>query len=256
MNREALQKAYTVLSPYADMQRWEFNNNLVHLWFITKWISKTSRILDVGCGIGILDTALVLLGYQVTGVDKYVFEPNNSFSVDDINGLKCVWRAQGLLIFPKDILQDDLGAQYDAVISIATIEHQKDPKRFLESLLHATVPGGLIYLVTPNVSHLLNRVRFAFGRSPMQAHLHGFFDRGEQYEGHWREYTVHELRQMFEWAGATVVEACNVQSMRPRLKLFSLRSWYLNLFRLYAYILPGTRDTNIIIARKQYGHEK
>lgn len=250
-NKEALQKAYEVLSPYADKQKWEFRNNLVHLRYITKHIPKSSAILDVGCGIGILDVALTLLGYRVAGIDKYVFEPNNSFSIDDIDGLKCIWKAQGLTILAKDILHDDLDKKYGAVVSIATIEHQRDPKRFLERMRGILEHDGLIYLATPNVSHLLNRIRFLFGRSPMQAHLPNFFNRGEQYEGHWREYTLGELAQMFKWLDMAVVAAHNVQSIRPRFKLFSARSWYVSIFRLLSYLIPGVRDTNSIIGRNK-----
>ena len=250
-NKEALQKAYTLLSPYADKQLWEFNNNLVHLRFITEYIPKTNRILDVGCGIGILDLALTLLGYKVTGIDKYVFAANNSFSIDDINGLRRIWDTQGLIILPKDILRDEAGDKYEAVVSIAAIEHQKDPKQFLKGLKAALIPDGLIYLATPNISHLLNRLRFMLGFSPLQAHLPNFFNRGEDYEGHWREYTLKELKQMFGWLDIKVLSAKNIQSLRPRFKLLSLRSWYVSVFRLVSYIFPGARDTNIIIARKK-----
>lgn len=250
-NKEALEKAYELLLPYTDKQRWEFDNNLVHLGFITKYIPKTDSILDVGCGIGILDVALILLGYKVTGVDKYVFEANNSFSVNDINGLRRIWEAQGLEILPKDILRDDTNSLYGAVISIATIEHQKDPKRFLKCLENVLWPGGIVYIATPNISHLLNRARFLFGRSPLSAHLPNFFNRGEDYEGHWREYTLSELQQAFIWSDIVVLSAKNVQSMRPHFKLASLRSWYVSVFRLVSYILPGARDTNIIIGRKE-----
>jgi 2-polyprenyl-3-methyl-5-hydroxy-6-metoxy-1,4-benzoquinol methylase len=250
-NKQALQKAYTILSPYADKQRWEFNNNLVHLSYITKHIPKNSTILDVGCGIGILDIALLLLGYKVCGIDKYVFEQNNSFSIQDLSGLRRIWDRQGLEILPKDVLEDDIRKQHDAVISIATIEHQKDPKKFLDRLLFITKSHGFMYIATPNASHLLNRVRFLFGLSPMSAHLPVFFTRGKHYEGHWREYTLDELRQMFVWLNTELVVADNIQSMLPKFRLGSLRSIYVNIFRLLSYILPGSRDTNIIIGRKK-----
>ncbi|MEK7125711.1 MAG: class I SAM-dependent methyltransferase [Patescibacteria group bacterium] len=250
-NYKTLQKAYEILSPYADKQRWEFHNNLVHLQYITQYIPKSATILDVGCGIGILDVALNLLGYRVSGVDKYVFEPNTSFSIDDIDGLKQIWKEQGLSILPKDILQDDIGQTYGAVVSIATIEHQKDPKRFLQHLLAAVEPGGLIYLATPNISHLLNRIRFVFGRSPMQAHLPNFFSRGENYEGHWREYTLDELATLFQQLDMKVFFKHNVQSMKPRFKLVSIRSWYVSVLRLLSVFVPGARDTNIIIGKKR-----
>ena len=250
-NKKALQEAYAMLSPFSDKQGWEFDNNLAHLRFVTAYVPKTSAVLDVGCGIGILALALTYLGYKVTGVDKYVFEENNSFSVADISGLRRVWDDQGLVILPQDILRDEIGKRYDAVISIATVEHQKNPKLFLQHLLAVGRAGALIYLATPNISHLLNRVRFIFGLSPLQAHLPDFFNRGEQYEGHWREYTLAELKQMFIWLDSDVISARNVQSMRPRLSFKSWRALYVNAFRLCAYALPGARDTNIIIAKKR-----
>lgn len=250
-NKQALQKSYEILSPYSDKQKWEFNNNLVHLEYITKHIPKSASILDVGCGIGILDMALVLLGYNVCGIDKYVFEENNSFSVHDVDALRKIWEGQGLRILPKDILSDDLGEQYDAVISIAAIEHQRDPKKFLERMIGSLSSDGMLYIATPNISHLLNRIRFLFGKSPSEAHFKDFFSKGEKYEGHWREYTLSELRDMFEWLGLKIVDAKNVQSIRPRLFITSLRGLYVSMFRVLSYLIPTSRDTNIIIGRKK-----
>lgn len=249
-NKEALQKAYALLSPYADKQRWEFNNNLVHLRYFTRYIPKTASILDIGCGIGILDLALIFLGYKVAGIDKYVFEPNNSFSIDDMNGLRRIWNEQGLVIKAKDVLRDNIEEQYGAIISIATIEHQSDPKRFLENLLGTLKPGGLLYIATPNISHLLNRTRLAFGLSPLSGHLEKWFKKGESFEGHWREYALKELKQMFAWLDIKVLIAKNKQSMQPGFKLVTPRSWYVGILRLLARLLPGAGDTNIIIGRK------
>ena len=41
------------------------------------------------------------------------------------------WSEFNLKIYNKDFLFDDLGMKYDVVISIATIEHQSNPKDFL-----------------------------------------------------------------------------------------------------------------------------
>lgn len=252
-NKEALQKAYALLSPYADKQLWEFSNNIAHLRYITRYIPKTASILDIGCGIGILDLALIFLGYKVAGIDKYIFEANNSFSIDDSNGLRRIWNKQGLVIDAKDVLRDNIKEQYGAIISIATIEHQKDPKRFLENLLGALKPGGLLYIATPNISHLLNRARLAFGLSPLSGHLEEWFKKGESFEGHWREYTRKELKQMFSWLDIMVLFAKNKQSMPLAFKLATPRSWYVGILRLLARLLPGTGDNNIVIGKKRFG---
>ncbi len=249
-HKQALTKAYQALSPYADPQLWEFHNNLVHLRYITKHVPQGSTILDVGCGIGIIDIALSLLGYVVTGVDKFLFEENNVFTVQDLSGLQSMWQQQGIHITSKDILTESMDETYDAVISIATIEHQKDPKGFIEGLLKPLKKGGVLYIATPSISHVLNRVRFIFGRSPMQAHLPNFFKKGEQYEGHWREYTLRELMQMYQWLHIEILEARNIQSMKPKFSVTKPHTWHKNLFRLLAYMVPGARDTNSIVGKK------
>ena len=94
-------------------------------------------------------------------------------------------------------------------------------------------------------------MRFIFGLSPMQAHLVDWFQKGEQYEGHWREYTLTELRTMFEPLQIDNIAAENIQSIKPRLSITSIRALYKNLFRVLSLLIPGSRDTNIIIGRKK-----
>ncbi|PIR93545.1 hypothetical protein COT99_00035 [Candidatus Falkowbacteria bacterium CG10_big_fil_rev_8_21_14_0_10_43_10] len=248
-NKEALRQSYKILSPFSDKQRWEFNNNLVHLNFLTKYLDKSRTIFDAGCGIGILALALTLLGYKVEGGDKYLFTFGSKFAVDDIEKLRTIWKKYNLRISEKDILTDEISQKYDAIISIATIEHQRNPKLFLEKLKNAVKDGGHIYIATPNISHLLNRARFLFGLSPMSGHLKQWFEQGENFTGHFREYTLSELRQMSEWSGLQIVVAKNVQSMRPNIKS-GLRAIYMNLFRLLSFILPGAGDTNLILCKK------
>ena len=90
----ALDNAYKTLAPYSNKQRWEFDSNLFHLSTIVSHVAVKDKIIDVGCGIGILALALKNLGYDVCGVDKYVFEPSNSYNVSDIDGLKKIWKGE------------------------------------------------------------------------------------------------------------------------------------------------------------------
>ena len=112
-NKEALQKAYQILSPFSDKQKWEFNNNLVHLNFLTKHINKDKTIFDAGCGIGILDMALTLLEYKVEGGDKYLFATDSNFAVNDLEKLQ----DQQKKIEDQD--RPDLYKQTKAIVDLA-----------------------------------------------------------------------------------------------------------------------------------------
>lgn len=249
-NKEALLKSYEILSPYSDKQKWEFSSNLYHLNFLTAKIKKDDLILDAGCGIGILALAFRLLGYNIEGVDKYVFKSGNDFFFGDLAKLRQIWLEHGLNIIDKDILADEIGKKYSVVISIATLEHQKNVKLFLNKLLNYLEKGGFIYIDTPNVANLLNRLRFLCGRSPL-GNIEDFFCDGENFNGHWREYSMAEVKKMSKLAGINIIKAANPQTQMAKLDLSSPRRAYLNLFRLLSLLVPGARDANIIWGQKQ-----
>jgi len=253
-NRKILQHAYAALRPYSHKNRWEFKSNLAHLNIITRYISRRHTVLDAGCGLGILAVALRLAGYDVEGSDKYVFESSNDFSVADIARLESLWAARGLRVFQNDILTDNFEKKYGVIISIATIEHQKYPKLFLERLRAGIATGGYLYLATPNVTHLLNRFRFLFGQSSFN-NLQDFFDQGEHFIGHWREYTLRDLERMLGWCGFEIVTARNVQDKLCHFATGRPRDMYVNALRLCAYALPGAREANIILGKKLPRHE-
>jgi SAM-dependent methyltransferase len=212
----------------------------------------TDTILDLGCGIGILAMSLKLLGYTVVGFDKYVFEPSTSYSVRDIDKLKRIWREQGLMIGAGDALGDMSTQEYDIVVSVAVIEHQPHLKAFMEGVISYVKPGGQIYIATPNGVNFLNRFRVLFGRAPM-GNIKEFFSMGDLFTGHWREYTVDELKIVADLAGLGSVEAGNAQTVHPRLTR-NWRKWHINLARLGGWLVSNTGDTNYLWARKPLGN--
>lgn len=248
--RRTLTEAYTRLSPYADSQRWEFDNNLFHLAFLTSRITKQETIIDLGCGIGILALTLKLLGYSVVGVDKYIFEPSNSYSVQDMEKLKKIWRDNSLNISSGDANDSASlnSTAFDVVVSVAVIEHQSNLKEFMSGLLCAVKKGGRIYIATPNVANLLNRFRFLCGRAPL-SNISEFYEKGAHFVGHWREYTVAELREIGRLSGCEVLEAGNAQTLRPYATR-NFRKWHRLAARLIARCIPGSGDTNYLWLKK------
>lgn len=249
--KEALILAYDELSPYSDGKRWEFFNNLKHLELFISHVPPGATVLDIGSGIGIFALALSKLGYNVVGLDKYIFQPDNYLSVEKmgIDGLQKIWQKNNLSIINDDIFNFPSDKKFDCVVNIAVLEHQKSPKKFIELCLKNLKPNGYFFCVVPNMVDLLNRCRVLFGRSACRD-LKPFFEAGEDFVGHWREYTIREMVQMAQWSGLEIIEAKNYRTS----PLFNHkdrfpRNVFLAVFRLFADLIPGARETNTVLAR-------
>jgi len=175
------------------------------------------RILDTGCGIGILTLALRLLNYNIVGIDKYVFVPSRRFFVEDIDKLKKIWKEHDLSILSHDIFSEKLSNKYDVIISVAVIEHQAYPKFFIKNLMRNLDENGLLYIATPNVVNLTNRLRVLIGRPPL-GNIKEFYHDADVFTGHFREYTLSELEVMFCISGLNIIFSKNLYSGKLKFK--------------------------------------
>lgn len=100
------------------------------------------RVLDVGCGAGLVAEPLARLGGEVTAIDA---APENIAVASEhasAMGLQIDYRATGV-----ERLEEP---QYDLITALEVVEHVTDPALFLSSLARLLKPGGLLILSTPN----------------------------------------------------------------------------------------------------------
>src|SRR5262245_25195319 len=102
------------------------------------------RLLDVGCGGGLIAEPLARLGATVTGLDP---------GQENIEAARQHAVGQGLAIDYVSGRVEDLAGQglsYDAVICLEVIEHVPDVGAFLGTCARLVRPGGLMLLSTIN----------------------------------------------------------------------------------------------------------
>jgi 2-polyprenyl-6-hydroxyphenyl methylase/3-demethylubiquinone-9 3-methyltransferase len=103
------------------------------------------RLLDIGCGGGLLCEPMARLGFSVTGVDA---------SARNIGVARAHAEQQGLDIDYRADTAEALLAQgeptFDVVLNMEVIEHVADPARFLKDCVKLMRPGGLMIVATLN----------------------------------------------------------------------------------------------------------
>jgi SAM-dependent methyltransferase len=103
-----------------------FGNPDYYTWLKRCDVSLASRILDVGCGLGILLTRLQQDGFtDLTGVDPY---------------LDRAVERPGLRLLKQEI--HDLHESFDLIMLHHTFEHLAEPKRVFASLNQLLNPGA------------------------------------------------------------------------------------------------------------------
>ena len=113
--------------------------------FIMEQLSPNPKILDVGCGGGILSEALAKAGAQVTGLD---------LSEASIHAARQHAQGQGLQIDYRYESVHDLAEReaetYDAVACMEMLEHVPEPAKVVASCAKALKPGGHAFFSTIN----------------------------------------------------------------------------------------------------------
>ena len=112
---------------------------------------RGARVLDVGCGAGLLSEALAREGAQVTAIDL----APDLIKIAKLHRLESGVEVDYRLT-PVEALADEMPGAFDAIVCMEMLEHVPDPGAIIAACATLLKPGGHLFLST------LNRTPAAF----------------------------------------------------------------------------------------------
>ncbi len=150
VNEEEIAKFEKIAS-----QWWELDGNFkplhqinpIRRQFIIQHLQDVfdKKIIDVGCGGGILAESLAQLGADVTGIDM----GNEPLNVAKLHALE-----SGIKVNYKKITAEQMAQEkpqyFDAVTCMEMLEHVPDPASIVNACSAMVKPGGYVFFSTLN----------------------------------------------------------------------------------------------------------
>ena len=115
-----------------------------------EWINARAplagrKVIDIGCGGGILAESMARKGADVTGIDL----SDKALKVADLHSLESGVAVRYKLIAAEQMAAEEAG-QYDVVTCMEMLEHVPDPAAIVKAAAALVKPGGKIFFSTLN----------------------------------------------------------------------------------------------------------
>lgn len=162
----------------ADIKRLQFIINTLN-----ENLLKGAKVLDVGCGNGIISRGIGEQGYRVHGID---------ISDKAIEKAKSLTKLENVTfdnISAEQLVAD--GNKYDAVICSEVLEHLNEPGKLLKVLYESLNDSGVLIVTVPN------------GRGPREMFVTKPVIRMQQ-KNNWMWRTLPKVKKLLGYSGTTV----------------------------------------------------
>ncbi len=178
------------------------------------------KILDVGCGTGLLGAQLKLAGNFVYGID--INDTQLKIAAKKLDGIKKVDITKTKPNLPKD---------FEVIIFADILEHVIDPTMVLKMFRRYLAPSGKIIISLPNIACYNIRLGLLFGKFDYQDY--GVMDRS-----HLRFFTNKSAKYLVREAGFEIIST----DVTP----FFLRSIFRFFKKLNSHGTSGAFEENFL----------
>jgi len=219
----------------------EFHKNLDKNWiyypaykeklrYIDKLLrdKKNLKILDMGCGEGVVVEKYRKLGYNITGFDLNY--SSDYVSIGDI------------LKIPAE------NESYDLVLCLDVIEHLEygEQRQAIKELNRVLKRGGKLILAVPNLAHFMSRFTFLFS---------GRLFRTSNIYRHKGDRSIHEFVKMMEKEGFKIEKKKGIFPTYPLIGLLTVvfPSKVLWLHKFYNTFIKPLAHSKILNGELYFG---
>jgi len=184
---------------------------------------KGLRMLDIGCGGGILSEPLARLGARMIGVDP---------AEENIAAARAHAAESGIEIDYRAAAAEELAAadeRFDVVLAMEVVEHVTDMPTFVETCAAMVAPGGLMIVAT------LNRTLKSFALAIV----------GAEYVLRWVPPGTHQWDKFVRPEELeTAIEDCGLRVIGERGVIYNIFAdrWQLASDMDVNYMLAAARD--------------
>ncbi len=205
------------------------------------------KVLEIGAFFGAVCMALSSLGYAVTAADiaEYIELPEQ------------VTRYARHGIATKGVRLEDFrlpfeDESFDVLVMCEVLEHLNfNPLPLIKEINRVLKPGGLFYLSLPNFARAKNRLLILRGKAPGVS-VDEFYEQLDPASvmianGHWREYTMAEVKRLLEPMGFRLQEHYYF-SIGETVQDGSLRK---RLGRLFYRTFPTLKENQTALAIRE-----